>query len=125
MKLKTQMQMNDKEMLDLLFLSQKGIIFAFFVIFGFAAGEAYQSLKTQANYKFKKAIPKLILSFFVCVICIPLINRNEFAKEYFPICIGLISFLYMPIANFLAKDFLPMLIEKLLKQKKENQDQNG
>ncbi len=112
--------MNEKEMLDLLFLSQKGVVFAFCVIFGFAAREAYQSLKQ--NYKFRRAIPKLILSFFICIISIPFINNHPVAKTYFPICILLISFLYMPIADFIAKDLLPMVVSKFIKKEKEENE---
>nr|WP_294897817.1 hypothetical protein [uncultured Pedobacter sp.] len=108
--------MKEQELLALLpYLLRYGVLFLC-TLFGLGARESLDSIKAGDNYKFRKAIPKVILGFFVCVVTLPFLEQIELIKKTFPIPAILISFMYMPVANFLNKDLIPFILQMYTKK---------
>jgi hypothetical protein len=114
-------KMKEQEVMNLLpYVQRYGVLFIC-SIFGLLARESYDCLKNE-NYQFKKAIPKMILGFFVCIVTLPFLENIETIKKTFPIPALLISFMYMSIANFISTDLLPFFINKYAKKGIEKND---
>ena len=105
----------EKELISLLPFMQRYAVLFICTIFGLAARESFDCIKRE-NYRFKKAIPKAILGFFVCIVSLPFLEQIELIKRTFPIPALLVSFMYMSVANFISKDLLPFFIQMYTKK---------
>lgn len=107
----------------LAFLNSTGTLFVqiFCPIFGVIAQECYQVLKNEA-YKFKKILPKLVLAWFVCLVCGTLIEQSDFLIKVYPILILVIAFSYRKAADWIANDFFQFLLDYLNKFNNKKHD---
>ncbi|MBC7382818.1 MAG: hypothetical protein H7296_07450 [Bacteroidia bacterium] len=108
-----------QQLINLLPQLQRYAVLFVCTLFGIAARESFDCLK-QEDYRFKKAIPKAILGFFICIVSLPFLETIALVKKTFPIPALLISFLYMSVANFINKDLLPFLIQMYTRKNDTN-----
>lgn len=106
--------MDKSTLITFLIANGKWFVQFFCVLFGVIAQECYQVLKDD-NYKFKKVLYKLVLAWFVCLILGSFITDSQALKKFYPIIIMALAFLHRQGADWIAKDFFPILKEILLR----------
>lgn len=89
------------------YLIKGGVIFGANV-FGVAARESLSAILVP-DYKFTKAIPKMILSLFVVIISLPFLEQVAFLNKIFPVSIVVIAFCYLDVAKSLPNILIKML----------------
>lgn len=101
---------------DFFLSNQKDFIFVFCVSFGVLANESYQRLKNDA-YQIKNLFYKVIVALFVCLT----LGRFFKNEPYYPVAIMLLSFGYQIAIEFIIKDLVPFMLNRITNKSKSDE----
>lgn len=103
---------------------QWGFVFMFCTVFGVAANEALVRIKTNSSARMSNIHAKVILALFVCYLAHNIYEYYGYDKRFENAFIALCAFLHYPIASYLRKEFVPMLV-KIALGALNGKDKNG